>query len=625
MPIVPESDFRKMLQDANTTPEILSETLKGNGHELGFDIDIFEPKPTRTTFGQRLFESLKSVPERLQRGFGSRDMREGRFETSKGFDIADLPGDIADVVGPALPIFGAIGGGIIAAPGIVTAPLGAGAGAGILETGRQAIGQTIGVEKRFGGEQEGFEFGEIGKEALFGATAEFGGKVATKAVGKALSPFKQQFNAQIARIADKFGIKLPISALSESEVVRQGEAFAAKGFTGGRVQKIITQANDDIVKVSDDVIGKIGGTEDLGLAGKAIIEGAESYKKSWTGTKRKLYEEADKIVAGRAETLGKEFINVDKTKVALDEILSTKAGARELLGEFVDVGRLEVLRKNLDKKLSIKVLSDTLDEINKMVPFGNTLVSTGDTAALKKVAATLSRDLDSHIKLVQPEIGKALGAADEFYGSGIQLLESEVGRNVARLSDSPELIVDTLLKPGKTSQARRLVELIGSTKGGEQRVKNVQAAFLRKLVDKAKTDGRVSGSKFSNSINKFGSVIDDLFDEKTAEGIREVAQLAKAVDRGQGAARGSQTAFLAKTAAFFTAIGSGNPEIAVGIAAQDVIFSRIFSTEFGRRLLTEGFEAHASRGIQTTGRGALQTGVRIPTFPQSQNDLSPSQ
>ena len=155
------------------------------------------------------------------------------------------------------------------------------------------------------------------------------------------------------------------------------------------------------------------------------------------------------------------------------------------------------------------------------------------------------------------------------------------------------------------------MELVGSTEGGFERLQTVRSSFLKEILDRAKNEeGELMGRTLFESIKKHGTVIDELYDEFTAQGIREVAQMASALGRGTSAAKGSQTLFLAKLSAFFGALFSGNFPAAVGIAAQDIAFSKIFSTEFGRQLVTKGFEMAVPQGVQSVGRGVIQSGMQ---------------
>jgi hypothetical protein len=611
--IVPYEDFQKMVRNAppnsGITAKSIAESLEKKGYDLPPELSKFSAVQPK--------ENMKSKD-----GFFSTIASQFSLKNAQK-NIQEVPSALAHIGKTTLPAVGSIVGGTVG--GIMGAPAGPiGIGAGLIAgaaTGR-AVGQT-GVEaiKNLEGREQnlGAEAAAIGGAAKTGAI-EGAIDVATLGVGKVggrlLSPFKSQVDNVAVKLFEKYGVKAPVSAVSKSEAVRQGEAIAAKGVTGASVQNVIQEANTQLSKIGDDLISKMEGSGDMMVAGKEMLEGAKSYETAWRAAKNKLYKEADNQVASRAATLPREYINVDSTKQALDEILSSKSGASELLGEFVDAGKLSTVRKNLDKKLSIKILSDSLDEINKMIPFGSK-VDTGDVAALKKVAANLSADLDNHIKVVQPEIFKALSAADEFYGEGIGILNSQVGNTIRRLADSPEKIAGAVIKNNAPSDTRRIVELIGTTEGGPQRLNEVRSAVMKELVDTSKNaDGVINGQTFLNRINKMGKTLDELYGPEVSKEVRDLATMASKMDRGQSAAKGSQTAFITKILAFFTALGSGNLPVAGAIAGQDVAFSRLYSTAIGKQFLTTGLQEAIPQGVQQAGRGAM---IAIPRIINQEN------
>lgn len=640
------SEFSRLVRTANRPASEVGKELTDRGFEIdGIDqYKISEPK--KTTYDQKISGGgfFSGMAQRLKAPEGGGIGSAGQTLTGNGLmeNLRGTPDAFARAGQSALPMAGSIVGGMA---GLPAAPAtfglsvvgGAAAGRAIGEVGAQQIGAMRGEGQGIGeaagsalsGDSEQFQkqAGAVGKQALIGGaegTADLLFMGAGKAIGKLAKPFKGQVDDVAAKLFQKYKITPPVSAISKSEAVKQGEAIASKGMTGKSVQEVIENATQRVTNIGDDLVKKIGGSDDVMIAGKEILEGAKKYEQSWRGTKNALYSQADDLISSRASTLPKgEFINVDATKTALDNILSSKKEAKKVLGEMVDLSKLGNIRKNLDTKVSIKALSSALDEINKLTPFGSE-VATGDIAALKSVAATLSKDLDNHIRIVQPEIGQALDAADEFYSEGIGLLNSQIGNTIRRLADSPEKIAEAVVRNASPSDTKRLIQLISSTEGGAQRLADVQTATLKGLIDSAKNDGGViMGKTFSNKINKMGKTLDELFTPEIAEGIRETAKMALSLDKGQAAAKGSQTAFLAKLGLFWTSLLSSpiNPAglpTAISIAAQDVGFSKIFSTDFGRKLLTKGFEVSAPESVKMAGRAAIR-GIGEQFSPNSSN------
>jgi len=623
------SEFSRLVRAANRPANEVGRELGHRGFEIeGIDQykistpqkTIYEQQLSHKGFFQRLKESVTSAPERAKLSFGSEDVRREREEVSKGFDLADLPGDVADILG-RVPAFGgmllgsAVGGvlgvgagGIGAVPGSI---VGAGVGAGVGEAGSQAIGDILGVRTPEPIEQAK----EIGKEAAIAVAAELGGGIITRVGGKLLKPFTGLFDKEISDLAVKKGIELPTSAISESNIVRIGETVTSKGFFGANVERIVNKANEQILKAADDIVQKIGGSDDLMAAGRAIADGANKFRDIWINTKNTLYKKANELVKARPK---KEFINIDETVKVLDEILEAKESAGVILGDNIVTKRLMTIRDNLTGKFSIKNVSDAIRELNNMTKFGTRLVSTGDEAALKKVAATLSSDLDNHIKLVDPALGAALDKADVVYKNGIEVLESKVGGNIAKLMDSPEKILNAILRPGAESDAKRLMQIISKGEGGTQRLRNIQAAFARKLISDSVSPktGLIMGGRFSSNLKKFSTVIDIMFDKKIVDALKDVSKLAIAMDKSQVVAQGSSTAFNSKLMGVIASLVTGNFPAATSIIGGDVVLNQIFTTKLGRKWLTEGvadtLPQWLKAGVPITIRGGLEaTGQAI--------------
>jgi hypothetical protein len=270
-----------MVAETKQDPRILAEALLTRGYELE-GMEQFRkdaPKePVRTTFMQRLQDSVKSVPERFRQGFGTDQEREMRVETSKGFDLADLPGDLADVAGRALPtggmlLGGAVGGILGAGAGVIGAIpgaiAGAGAGAGIGEAGTQAAGRLMGMRK---GETVGQELLGIGTEAVSGAVAEATGALGGKVLGavakskpaqagvKWLSekiPFRIT-NSILKPISKEFDFgKNPGQAVVDERIVAptrgilRDKIIAKKKEIGGALADVIERASvgDDVAQI----------------------------------------------------------------------------------------------------------------------------------------------------------------------------------------------------------------------------------------------------------------------------------------------------------------------------------------------------------------------------------------
>jgi len=631
------NDFQSLVRnappDSGLTAQSIARSLEDKNYELPDEVSQYSSRtPKDNGFFSRLKSSIASSSERAQRSFGSEQVREGREEVSKGFDLADLPGDIADIIGPSLPIAGQIGGGFMGAgvaiptgPGVIVAgAVGAAAGGGVLETGRREIGNILNVEERFGGrEKTPFEdIKGIAGEGIKGGVGELiGGQLVARPLrfigGRLLSPFAKHFDDSLARIAARRGVDLPASSTVDSPIVQLTEQVTGKGIFGGKLKTIVNDAEDKILGLADDIVKRFAGSDDLTLAGKNIDEGLQSYRSAWQKVKNKIYKEAaTKIPAtDRPAT--------EATKKALAEVLPKSESVEKILGKS-SATMLRNLQNSLNtrglKQPSLADLMAVSDELGEILRSGTRDVqSTGSDAVLRKIAASIDDDIMAHLKKFTPEAYDIARRADDFYAEGIQSINSSLGKTINSLSDEPSKIATRAIRPKSPEQASRVIEMVISTEGGADRVANIQASFVRKLIDDATKNGSMSlrGKSFNNILNRYGDeTLDAVLGQDARIALREVGQLSEGLGRAGNIADGSQTAFLGKVHAMIIAIGTGHLGIAAQIAGGDAILSKVFQSQIGRKWLTEGLtaptvlEKFAPVGVATSkivGREASDT------------------
>lgn len=485
--------------------------------------------------------------------------------------------------------------------GLATAPLSLGAGAlatgAAAATGRSMLEASDAIT---GKDQQSLagRVLDVAKEGVavgltdlaFGKAAQYGGKI----VKSLYSPLAGRFNSEVAQLAASKGIRLPVSSLSDSNIAKSMEAVSQKGLFGGGLEEMLEEANGKLSKLADDMVGKLSSSSDLTIAGKSVQEGANAYREAWRALKNRAYAIADEALT--AGDQGSFLPNTDNTKALLRDVLMKKMDASQLLGDVptsdAATGILATLLKKLEsgETIPLRAYTSALDELNTLTKFGNSLVSTGDQALLKKVIASLDTDVTNGLEAIAPKAAAALRKADDIYMKGIKLLDSSFGDTIARLADNPTKIVDALFTPNSVDDVPRIFELIGSGKKGAERVGNVRAAFADKLVESARGDTGIMGKTLQKNIQRYGeSTVRAIIGDEAFGVLSEITTLAKAVDAGQNVARGSQTAFTAKTAALMTAVFSGNIPLAASIAGGDKILSKLFTTEGFRKWITQGY------------------------------------
>ena len=580
------------------------------------------------SFFSRAFESIQSVPERFQRSFGSEQVRDNRSETSKGFDIADLPGDIADVAGRALPvvgsvlggsvggIMGAVGGGVGAAPGAV---IGSGVGAGVGESGRQFLSDAMGVNEKYGDTENPSEFSvkSIGKEGVLGAAGEIGGQLVAKAGGKLLAPFASRFSDDVARIAQRESIDLPASALSDSKMVGLGDALASKGMFGGKLAQTVDTATVKITAMADDIVKSFGGSDDILTAGNVMTKSLDDFETMWRASKDAAYKQADELLNTQrlVSTVGELKPEVNNTISLLDSFIGNEKSASKVLGDKFSTKLFTDLRNNLVDGQDFNSILNAVKQLSTLSKHGDkSIVATGDTAVFRKISATLDEDIMSWLKEVAPDAYKALDKADQVYKTGIETLNSAMGRTIEGLAREPEKILNKVFTKQSPSKAKEVLNIVLSTPDGALKAADLQSAFVRKILNEAQgTSDDIIGKSFTNTLNKYGEdLLNTVLGKDATKLLYETAKLSNALQKSQNIAGGSQTAFLSKlsttlsaaTGMFYTGIW----QPLAAIVAGDAALTTIFNSALGKKWVTEGLTA--PNFIREAGKAIVKTGIQ---------------
>lgn len=387
--------------------------------------------------------------------------------------------------------------------------------------------------------------------------------------------------SEVTETANRLGVDLPVSAQTNSRVLKAGEALAQKGFFGGKTAKVVDNAYKQVdnlkQNLSDDVL-KAGNFED---AGNIIKKGFGGFVDDFNKAKTSLYDVAQ--VPDTAAAV------INKTKQAIGEIVQSKEGS--LVGG-TNIDFYTDLLGKLDDNLSYKNLKQTRTAIGQKIGNYTDPVATGDKASLNKLYAALSDDMDEAVKAYDPNLAQQVDKANSFYKEGLSKVNSQMGKLIQ--GKNPEQLVKELVKPNSQTNIRVIKEIIG-----EEGTKELQESFLSKLYKEASND--VNGQNILN-VKKLRSVIgkygDDTLKELLGDGGYQNLQsiLGKASDidiveqalkKGTKMADGSQTSFLGKIGAAGATMAA-SPAAFAGMILGDAVNNLAFGTKTGRKLLTQG-------------------------------------
>ena len=225
------------------------------------------PTGERLSGGFRREENLRQVREQQR---SERGLAPGTPLEPTGFNLRnalDLPGDLADVIGPAMPIISAGIGGFLA--GAATLPSGPGAVAGIAAGGaaggaagefaKQRIGAGMGFDQGTVIEQ----LGEVAKQGAWGTAQEVGGvflgrmlnatkiqmlNTANKLIEKrGAEGFVKGWGA-IATHMDRAKTQFALDAVKRGDRRILDRVFADKDFSDKFARKLFYGKDDDMAK-----------------------------------------------------------------------------------------------------------------------------------------------------------------------------------------------------------------------------------------------------------------------------------------------------------------------------------------------------------------------------------------
>lgn len=419
--------------------------------------------------------------------------------------------------------------------------------------------------------------------SLFTKGVGKGVEFATK--GRTLGVPKSKVDLATKAIAEKRGVELPASALTDSGAVPAVEALASKGIFGGEITKRTNRAFSKMNDIADDLVRKSGGDTDPAILGKQILESTNEYRKTYFDVKSDLYKNAKIPERGKGAILI-EGSNFGETRGLLDSIVKQKTRAGKILGQSRDSALFNQLKSALSKdKLNARVVADSLKELGERLTTSSDPVITGNQATLRKIMATMDNELDTAVKASNPELAKLIDEANSFYRQGLDTLNSTFGKNVKRLEDQPSRIMDTIAnKTLAPEDVPKIIEMVG-----QENLKSIQANVIQDIFQRAKNvDGNFTPAGIEKAIQTYGrEKLSAILGSDQMKVVDDLSELSRSLGKASKITGGSQTAFIGRVAAE-TALLFSNPLLALKVILGDAVFSKFIASPSGQKFLTEG-------------------------------------
>lgn len=468
------------------------------------------------------------------------------------------------------------------------------------------------------------QFKHAGISAGIGAAAQGVGELA----GKALSPFAKQVDVPTQQLASQYGLELPASAISNAKAVPIIESIAGKGLFGQRLTDMVETAGTKLNQIADNSIARFGKSTNPVDVGNAIESGFKNYESVFRKTKDALYEQATlqpgvtvnpqetvkalKSVISDLENVVGQKPTVLRYLKSLEGGLDPTSGAvAKLRASGYNDATIQKILPKIQETSSTGIdatkLYATLKDLNKKINFNNpNPIVQGYEGRLRSIGKAMSDDLDNAIAQSSPDLAQKIDAANSYYKSGLEKLNSSFGKKI-----------NQFIEQGKTSELpdvllnqRTPVEWIPKIyeSVGPEAKKSLQASTLETIIKKARGSGDfLQPQGIARQIRSFGTDrLNAIFPEETVSTLSDLSGLSRSLGKAQKVSEGSQTAFIWRLATELVNVGVA-PLRALKLLASDATVSKLISSPTGQKWLTTGFAPNA-------GLVAGQT-ARIGTIP----------
>lgn len=464
--------------------------------------------------------------------------------------------------------------------------------------------------------------------ALGGAT-----EIGMGGLQKGLAPFAKTFDAGSEALAKRYGLSMPASSFNTNAGVPLVETLASKGFFAQNLNKTMADSEARLVRVADELLSKSSPKNALGAPassaelGSIIGKGFKDVESAFRTEKDRLYDLAkiqpktvpveptntlntlDSIIGELEQVKGKRPAVLDQLQALRDGLSPSNALVKKMQqnGYPPNVIQAAIKQNKVPTEpLFAEDVLATLRDINRKIDFKNpNPITQGYEGQFKRVAASLSDDLDGSIKSTNPQLGQAIDEANRFYADGVARLNSKWGQTVNRFikEGKESAIAKTLLNRNTpVEQIPKIFETVGQD--GSQALKT---ATLESIIEGAKdrAGGRFTKTGMLSQLNQFGDErLSAIFGQDQIQTLKDIGHLTNILNAGENITKGSQSTFLYRMLSTLGMLTT-NPLKAIRLMAGDAALSNFVTSPAGQRWLREGTQ------IPSAITPAVATGARM--------------
>jgi hypothetical protein len=556
--------------------------------------------------------------------------------------------DIASKVANVLPAVGATAGAVLAGiPGAVTVPFtggaslpatlpimaaGAGFGGSAGEAGRQLIRRAIG-EQTPTTSMEAVK--DIGVSGLESATLEGVGGMAIGEIGKGLKPFSKYLKPayeKIKEIASKAGVKLLPSEVSTNPWLRKAEEVLSNTWLGfdniWQFKNAQKEAVDNVVKGLSQKYGTKMSKEEIYSNVERVL--ADNSKRQ-NEIASEIYKKRDSLLPKGANIRINNTLKTIQPLNRLEQSMSSGLQDPELLKisqGFMKEGTPDsVTRMNFDSaSKTISRLNDKIAQERAISMQGGLSKTAGQLTDkgrnLIAIRNALQKDVDNFLK-TQPKEARALNTLAK--KTWREFSETFRADEIRTLSDKdPMAIVNYVIAPNRIKEFDAIKRAVG-IKG----IQPIKERFFQDVLDKtaiesgAKT-GTISAKAIDNMFERYSPDIVNRVLSK--QEVKELKNLSTLINTLENKGQKQKLTALSHVIGIGTGASAyiGGIPVAAGVTVAPYVLSKFYTSELGRKLLTEGLTIPADKLVK------LNYGRRVGQFLANygitaSNSLSPQE
>lgn len=445
-------------------------------------------------------------------------------------------------------------------------------------------------------------------------------KAGAGALRTAAAPLASKVNPAVVAAAERAGVEMPASALSESKAVPLLEAISAKGMAGAQTAGRYKNAFGDLTARAEHLVSRASKYATDTEIGKVVAQGLNDYKAAWQRTKNQLYREAE------VPTRMKLFTTADDSVKFLDDVLADKSAASRHVGAPApgaeEFGRLrDALTKEVDgvrvpKDLQARdILAIKKQFVDPHTDFRSP-VATADKAVYRKLGAMLEDQADAVIAKADPALAQKIAAAKAVYRDGLGKINSTYGKSIFRLAKEGKYdkIAESVMKASMSADdIPRIFEVVGA-----EGTDALRTAVLADIISGAKRGGEALTPKgLTMAMARYGDdKLAAILTPEQMQKLGDIRTLSASLEKGTRVMEGSQTAFVARAGGVLAA--ATKPEAYLRLLVADPAWSKFIGSRVGQKWLTTGFKPFTGATAEKVAKGAANAsrpGATIERLP----------